>query len=260
LIGYDGYFVRAAKLRGRNEKMSSTKFWNDIFAQDCAYSAIEMPDLKSPPLQAALSHFGNVENKSIIDLGCGNGSTSLFFASQGANVISVDLSEVAIKNLAEYCEKNHINNIKPVHMSALEIETIGKVDFIFGSMVLHHIEPFEEFASILRNSLKTNGKGFFWENNARSHVMIWFRQHIVGKFWVPKYGDEDEFPLTPDEVSMLKRHFNVEIEFPELLFFRMISTYLFRGHFSTHFLLLDKFFYRFQTIRKYSYRQYLYLS
>jgi 2-polyprenyl-3-methyl-5-hydroxy-6-metoxy-1,4-benzoquinol methylase len=85
--------------------MSSTEFWDDMFAQgqNDAYSRIEMPDLKSPILQAALSHFGNLENKSIIDLGCGSGSNSLFFASQGANVISVDLSKVAIDNLSNYC-------------------------------------------------------------------------------------------------------------------------------------------------------------
>lgn len=87
--------------------MSSIEFWDNMFAQgqNYAYSSIEMPDLKSPILQAALSHFGNLQNKSIIDLGCGSGSNSLFFASQGANVISVDLSKVAIENLTKYCEK-----------------------------------------------------------------------------------------------------------------------------------------------------------
>jgi hypothetical protein len=41
------------------------------------------------------------------------------------------------------------------------------------------------------------GRGFFWENNARIKSMIWFRQNIVGKLWVPKFGDSEEFPLTP---------------------------------------------------------------
>jgi hypothetical protein len=145
-------------------------------------------------------------------------------------------------------------------MSALEISNLGKVDFIFGSMILHHIEPFEEFVPVLRNSLKENGKGFFWENNARSNLMIWFRKYIVGKLWVPKYGDKDEFPLTPDEVDVLRKYFNVKTEFRELVFFRMIPIYLFRSHFKMPFLLLDKFFYQFRTIRKYSYYQYLSLS
>ena len=82
-------------------------------------------------------------------------------------------------------------------MSAQDISKLGKVDFIFGSMILHHIEPFDEFARSLSNVIKPGGKGFFWENSARSKTMIWFRQNMVGKLWLPKYGDQDEFPLTP---------------------------------------------------------------
>ncbi len=242
--------------------MSSTEFWNNIFSQkqEGAYSRIEMPDLKNPVLQAALSHFGNIKDKSIIDLGCGRGATSLFFAYHGANVISIDLSEVAINNLVKYCNENNIYNIRPIQMSALEISNLGEVDFIFGSMILHHLEPFEKFTSILRDSLKKEGKGFFWETNARSKLLLWFRKHVVGKFFVPKYGDEKEFPLTPDEVNMLKRYFNVEIEFPELVFFRMISTYLLRGHFFKQFQEIDKYLFKFKSLRKYSYRQYLYIE
>ena len=208
--------------------MQTTKFWDDIFSkgQEGNYSRVEMPDRNDPVLKRALAHFGDVENKTVIDLGCGRGATSLYFAHLGANVISVDLSEVAIKNLSNYCQDNGIENITPMKLSAQEINKLGKADFIFGSMILHHIEPFEEFACSLRDALKIGGKGFFWENNAQSKIMIWFRQKIVGKLWVPKYGDPDEFPLTPSEVDELRKYFHVEVEFPELLYFRMISSHL----------------------------------
>ena len=91
-------------------------------------------------------------------------------------------------------------------------------------MILHHIEPFEKFSKDLKEIIYPNGKGFFWENNARSKTMIWFRQNLVGKFWIPKYGDADEFPLTLAEVNELQKYFHVEIEYPELVFFRKIAT------------------------------------
>jgi hypothetical protein len=47
--------------------------------------------------------------------------------------------------------------------------------------------------------------------------MIWFRQNIVGKLWVPKHGDSEEFPLTPSEVDEIRKYFEVEIVYPELL-------------------------------------------
>jgi SAM-dependent methyltransferase len=242
--------------------MHPTEFWDNVFSkgQEGGYSRVEMPDLRDPILQSALGHFGRIENKTVIDLGCGRGATSLFFAYHGANVISVDLSEVAIKNLSRYCQSNGIRNVTPVRTSAQELTQFGPVDFVFGSMILHHIEPFDEFARILRDVIKPGGKGFFWENNARSKTLIWFRQHIVGKLWVPKWGDRDEFPLMPGEIQEIEKYFHVDIEYPELYFFRMISLYLLRGRFERPFQILDSYFYKYPAFRKYSYRQYLFLT
>jgi 2-polyprenyl-3-methyl-5-hydroxy-6-metoxy-1,4-benzoquinol methylase len=238
------------------------EFWNDKFSkgQTKVYSRVEMPAADNPILKDALRHFGNIEGKTVVDLGCGGGKTSLFFASRGANVISIDSSEVAIRNLSTYIRENGIRNISPVEMRAQEIAKLGSVDFIFGSMILHHIEPFAQFARDLRKLLKPGGKGFFWENNARSKTMIWFRQNIVGKLWVPKYGDEDEFPLMPSEVDEIRKYFHVSVEHPELLLFRLVSTYLLRGHLRRPFKALDDYFYKFPRIREYSYRQYVRVS
>ena len=89
--------------------------------------------------------------------------------------------------------------------------------------------------------------------------MIGSRQHVVGWFWVPKY-DPVEFPLTPAEVDILRRHFTVRVESPELLFLRLISLYLLRRSLGALFRALDRVFYKVQSFRRRSYRQYLLLS
>ncbi|MEO8078575.1 MAG: class I SAM-dependent methyltransferase [Acidobacteriota bacterium] len=242
--------------------MQATEFWDKRFSkgQQGSYSRVEMPDRADPVLRRALEHFGSVENMTLIDLGCGRGATSLFFASLGANVISIDSSSVAIRNLTQYCEENQIDNVRPITMSAQALAEVGPADLIFGSMILHHIEPFDEFARLMRQVIRPGGKGFFSENNARSKTMIWFRQHVVGKLWVPKWGDADEFPLMPSEVQELRKYFHVETEYPELVFFRMISQYLLRGHLRRPFKMLDGYFYRYPSFRQYSYTQHLCLS
>lgn len=247
---------------GEHRTVNATQFWDDIFAQGTGaeYSRVEMPNPADPILGRAARHFGDVHGRTLIDLGCGRGASSLYFASLGANVISVDLSANAVRNLREYCAAQAIRNVKSAQLSALEIGSLGPVDFVFGSMILHHIEPFSRFVGALRAVLPAGGKAFFWENNARSSLMIWFRQHVVGKLWVPKHGDPDEFPLTPEEVDQLGAFFTLEIEYPELVLFRMISRYLFRGHCMQPFEALDRFGYRFAALRKYSYHQYLCLS
>jgi 2-polyprenyl-3-methyl-5-hydroxy-6-metoxy-1,4-benzoquinol methylase len=242
--------------------MQAIEFWDNIFAQGDrgSYSRVEPPDPRNPILLRAQRHFGDVRGRTLVDLGCGKGDCSLYFASLGAEVISVDLSAVAIGNLQAYCRAHGVGNVTPVRLSALELRSLGSVDFVFGSMILHHIEPFEQFAEVLRAVLAPNGRAFFWENNARSALMLWFREHLVGRLWVPKHGDPDESPLTPQEVDRLRERFVVEVEYPELVLFRMISRYLLRGHCARPFEALDRYCYRFQALRQYSYQQYLCLS
>ncbi|HEV2148601.1 MAG TPA: class I SAM-dependent methyltransferase [Longimicrobiaceae bacterium] len=247
------------------QTVGAAEFWDNIFAQGsrAGYSTVSLPDDDDPvvpALHAALEHFGDVRGKTILDLGCGRGATSLFLASRGAHVVAVDISPSATENLRAFCAENGIDNVTPVCMEAMEIGRLDRVDFAFGSMILHHIEPFAEFAELLRGRVRPGGRGFFWENNARSELMIWFRQNVVGRFGVPKYGDDEEFPLTPGEVGILRRHFRVELRYPELYFFRMIPPYLLRGRFEEPFARLDRAFYRFERLRQYTYRQYVLLS
>jgi 2-polyprenyl-3-methyl-5-hydroxy-6-metoxy-1,4-benzoquinol methylase len=240
---------------------TAASFWDEVFAKGraSAYSRVEMPDLSDAVLHRALRHFGDLSGKTLVDIGCGRGATSLFFARHGARVVSVDLSAQAIANLGEYCRENRIDSVEPVQMTAMDIDKLGPVDFVFGSMILHHLEPFAEFAARLRSAMSPSAKAFFWENNARSRLMIWFRNHVIGRLWIPKHGDPDEFPLTPDEVAELGKRFGLEIEYPELVLFRMIPLYLFRGRCTAPFAWLDRVCYQFPMIRRYSYRQYLLL-
>lgn len=245
-----------------NKSNSASEYWDKIFSKENyhSYGIVDKSNIPYPIIKRALEHFESIEGKTVIDLGCGNGAASLIFAELGANVISIDLSENAINNLSNYCKEKGIDNIKAIKLSALEIDQLEGVDFIFGSMILHHIEPFKDFALKLKDTLADGAKGFFWENNARSNLIIWFRQNIVGKLWVPKYGDYDEFPLTPSEVDELREYFNIKIEYPELFYFRLISIYLLRGKFSSLFKLIDDKLYKYPYIRKYSYRQYVLLG
>jgi cyclopropane fatty-acyl-phospholipid synthase-like methyltransferase len=237
-------------------------FWDRVFAQgdECEHSRVEMPDPLNRELRRAHEHFGDLSGRTLVDVGSGRGASSLFFASKGANVISVDQSAVAVRNLAEYCDRRQIANIRSVQLSAFELSRVGPVDFVFCAMILHHLEPFARFASELRAVLRPDGKAFFFENNARSSLMIWFRENLVGKLWVPKYGDPDEFPLTQDEVNELRRHFAVNVEIPELVLFRLIALYLLRNRVRAPFDWADRAGYRFGWLRKYSYQQYLCLS
>ena len=227
-------------------------FWDSIYSSK-AYSR----QLEPFVVEAAEKHFGDLRGKSVMEIGCGPGTSSLYFAGRGADVVGIDISQKAIDDLNDFCERNRFGNVRGVCANVLDLHCYKPVDFVFGSMILHHIEPFDVFVGELRRILKPGGKAFFYENNSASRTLVWFRQNVVGHWWVPKYGDPDEFPLTPQEVDILRRHFHLEIQYPEMLFFSLISIYLLKGTFGRWFAALDRYFYRKRWLLSYSYRQFL---
>lgn len=233
--------------------MAIEVFWNKIY-QDYLTS---FPEINDPVLSASLEHFGNIKGAKLLDIGCGNGSSSIFFARQGANVTAIDISEVAIDGLSQFCQEHHITNIKAINCSAFEIAKLGEFDFVFGNMILHHLEPFNVFSDVLKASLNKQGKAFFHENNAFSKILVWCRNNLVGKYGIPKYGDDDEFPLMPQEIALLSNNFSVRIVYPELLLFRLFSAYLLKSKLEKTMKKLDDYLFRFSRLRQYSYRQYL---
>jgi 2-polyprenyl-3-methyl-5-hydroxy-6-metoxy-1,4-benzoquinol methylase len=241
--------------------VNTQHYWDATFQRESEeHPSGEVKPEISPALLAAAEFFGSLEGKTAIDLGCGDGGTSLFLAELGARVISLDQSEVAIEKLRAHCKAKHITSIHAFAESAFAIDRYGPVDFVFGSMILHHLEPFAEFVPILKRALKPKGRAFFFENNSASSVLTWFRAHVVGKLWIPKHGDADEFPLSPKEVRELGGAFQLRQEFPSMVLFQLVAVYFFKGRLHKQFCVLDRWAYRVRWFHKYSYRQYLFLE
>jgi 2-polyprenyl-3-methyl-5-hydroxy-6-metoxy-1,4-benzoquinol methylase len=236
---------------------ASVAFWDRFY--ETPYSR-ELTSGVQRALHAACSYFQPQHGQRILDIGCGAGATSIFWARTGAKVTAIDTSTTAIEALCGRCHELGIENVTPLVGNAMRIEEFGEFDFVFGSMILHHLEPFRDFAAALRRTLPVNGKAFFYENNAASDVLVWFRNKVVGKFWVPKYGDKDEFPLTLQEIRTLRELFNVDIQYPEMMFFQLASTYLFKERFGSEMQAVDNFLYKRKVGVKYSYRQYVLLE
>ena len=98
-----------------------------------------------------------------------------------------------------------------------------------GRFVLHHIEPFDQFVDVLYNVLNDTGRGIFMENNSRNPFLMFARNNLAGKMGIPRYGDDEEFPLEPREIEMIEARFREVVQhFPELVFFKKLSTYIFR--------------------------------
>jgi SAM-dependent methyltransferase len=234
----------------------SREHWDDVYASRSA----TIPPIDDVVAGAALAHFGDLSGKRVLDMGCGSGEYSLYFAQLGAEVTALDLSQVGIDALAEECRRLGITTVRPVVGDAFGIEAHGPFDIVFGSMILHHLEPFTDFVDVLANATAYGARAFFYENSAMSRTLMWCREHLTGHYGIPKYGDNDEFPLQPQEIDLLRRSFDVNVVYPELFLARMASSYLLRGHGDRQLGWIDEKLYRYPRMRRLSYKQYVLLE
>ena len=184
---------------------------------------------------------------------------SVFLAKHGAKVFAIDNTQNGIHN-AQTLAKFNNTEITAQVMDAVNIGALGeRFDFVVGKFILHHIEPFSEFARNVKACMKSGAVGIFYENSSRNRILIFFRNHLVGKFGVPKYGDNVEVPFEDSEIDMLRQNFaEVSLTIPRFVFFSMLGSYIFRKSkgMQEFFQRIDEFFYRrVKVFNKYSYHQ-----
>jgi 2-polyprenyl-3-methyl-5-hydroxy-6-metoxy-1,4-benzoquinol methylase len=208
-----------------DDDREAREYWDDRYRD----RGIAVPNADDPCARHTLAHFGDLTGRRILDLGCGTGDYSVLFAARGAHVVAVDRSEVAIAALAAACTGDGPGSVEPIAADAFEIDRFGTFDCVFGKFILHHLEPFPEFVERLRAATRPEGLGYFYENNGRSRALLWARAHVVGRFGIPRFGTDEEFPITPDELEVLRQHFDLAIDVAETYLVRLGVQYLLRS-------------------------------
>lgn len=117
-----------------------------------ANELLEIPVIKSM--------LPDLKNKTILDLGCGNGSMSRYFIEQGAkSVLAIDVSNNMIN------EAHEKNNLEGITYKVLGMENISKInlkfDLIFSSLAFHYIEDFDKLIFDIYNLLNEGGTLLF---------------------------------------------------------------------------------------------------
>jgi len=83
--------------------------WDKVYSKDSAFFGVDPSDFA----QMCYKDFNKHRVKRVLELGCGQGRDTIFFASNGLDVHAIDSSKIAIENVNQKIrEKNISINLK----------------------------------------------------------------------------------------------------------------------------------------------------
>jgi len=211
------------------DRLARERAFHDQLAVDLDPS--EMPPVALDHLDGALLRLiGDLRGKHVLDLGCGSGDLTLALSLAGAKTTGVDLSrgmvEVAEQRTAFFAPDAETDFV----VAAVEALPINNeaFDVIIGRFILHHLDIPAAAAECAR-VLRQDGMAIFAENSGRNPILMFARNHLTGRFGIPRYGTPDERPLSSDDVESLRSRLpDLQLEYPVFEFFSLFDRQVLR--------------------------------
>lgn len=144
----------------KQDILDREKAFHDAWAESVAPESVNVEAVAAactmPETRYILSEIdkvGGLQGKRVLEIGCGCGEASVYFASQGAIVVASDISDEMV-NLTKKVAAHRGVNLTGIVCSAdaLPFEN-ESFDLVYAANVLHHVdmEPtLDEIKRILR--------------------------------------------------------------------------------------------------------------
>jgi SAM-dependent methyltransferase len=223
--------------------MDDTKRWTSerSFFNDEEYSDAPIPAAtierytrcRKPWLAPELPFhiLGDVRDKHILELGCGDGGNAILLALRGARVVGVDISPRAIEIAQHRASLHGVSSRVTFLASPLELfepRDEDRFDIVCGWAVLHHLIPaLDTTLATLKAKGKPNLVMLFSEPVSMSRWLRRLRLMLP----IPVHGTPDERPLEPAEIAILRKHVpDLQIRYHNAAV-RIVNRFLIRGRY-----------------------------
>lgn len=146
------------------------------------------------------------EDQRLLDIGCGEGRDSVFFALNGYHVTAFDSSSEGLNKARAWAEELGLS-VDFIQADITEYRLQDSYDVVFSSGALHYIPPH------LREEILSNYKQFTKPGGIHAHMVP------VHKPFVPRdpEWDEDEQPWRSGEILTHYHDWRIELFAEEIL-------------------------------------------
>jgi ubiquinone/menaquinone biosynthesis C-methylase UbiE len=186
------------------ELLAREEAFHDDWANSIDIKKIKVDDYfevaTAPENRYIIKNLGSVKGKTILELGCGAGEASVYFAKQGAIVTATDLSQ-GMLDVTMRLAAIHGTQVSTVKTPAAPLPfPDNSFDIIYAANVLHHVD-LEITLQECKRVLKPGGRFCSWDPLAHNPVINVYRRMAMG------VRTKDEHPIKMKQLKYFKNTF-----------------------------------------------------
>lgn len=129
----------------------------------------------APENRFILSQLGEIEGKRLLDIGCGLGESSIYFARRGARVTANDISPGMLDHTVRLGLEHGVA-ITPLLGDLEDLPLPPRsFDIVYGANILHHARHPGKMLARVAQILTDDGRFFFWDPLAYNPLINVYR-------------------------------------------------------------------------------------
>jgi ubiquinone/menaquinone biosynthesis C-methylase UbiE len=180
--------------------------FHDTWASNTALDAVLVRECFEAPTalenQLILKKMGQLKGKRILDIGAGLGESSVYFALQGAEVTTTDISPLMVDKVLQLAAKFQVK-MEGIVSTAESLNVPGnRFDFVYIANTIHHVHDREKLFAQIQHALKPGGFFFSYDPLAYNPVINLYRRMAT------EVRTPDESPLTRADLELARRYFD----------------------------------------------------
>ncbi len=190
----------------QDDTLEKERVFHDQWASTIDVEGIKVRDYfeacTAPENRFILQRLGDVTGKKLLDLGCGAGENSVYFAKKGALCVACDYSPGMVQVALQLAETNGVK-ISGKTGNAMDLDfPDNSFDIVYVANLLHHLPDAKACIREMHRVLKPGGKACFWEPLKHNPIINVYRRIAT------KVRTEDEAPLDINMVRFVKYNFS----------------------------------------------------
>lgn len=148
-----------------------------------------------------LAKMGYLRGKRVLEIGAGLGEASIYFALQGADVTSTDISPLMVEKVRLLAARYsvHVDTIVSTAESLNVPENY--FDFVYVANTIHHVPDRSSLFSQIHRALKPGGMFISYDPLAYNPIINVYRRMATS------VRTPDESPLTTADLRLARKYF-----------------------------------------------------